>query len=69
MCKCKICGCETAKVRQVCKGCQALKRVAKSKENTPKTVFKTACTHIEKNPGLLQISWPSFFKKNTKTII
>lgn len=69
MCKCKICGCETAKSRQVCKGCQSLKRVAKSKHDTPKTVFRIANEHLEKNPGLLNISWKSFWKKNTKTIV
>jgi hypothetical protein len=69
MCKCKICGTETAKNRQVCKGCDALKKVAKSKENTPKGVFKKANKHLEKNPWLINISWPSFFKKYKKEIV
>ena len=69
MCKCKLCGNEAMKGRQVCKGCQSLKRVAKSKEHTPKAIMNIASNHLEKNPGLLDISWKSFFKKNTKKVV
>jgi hypothetical protein len=69
MCKCKICGEETAKNRQTCKGCDALKKVAKKRENTPKEVFNIANKHLEKKPGLINVSWASFFKKNTKAIV
>jgi len=69
MCKCKLCGTETAKGRQVCKGCQALKATAKSKEFTPKNIMSVASNHLDRNPHLLQISWKSFWKKNTKNIV
>lgn len=67
--KCKICGGKTRKGRTVCKGCHSVKRAAKSRENTPKDVITTASKHLDKNPGLLNISWGSFWKKNTKTIV
>jgi hypothetical protein len=69
MCKCIICGSETAKDRKVCKGCHSLKKFARNKEKTPKIVVENATKHLEKNPGLLEISWKSFWKKNTKTIV
>ena len=69
MCKCKICGSETAKNRQICKGCDAIKKVAKKRENASKETFEKATKHLEKKPDLINISWASFFKKNTKTIV
>lgn len=66
---CTICGKETAKFRNICKGCQALKRIAKSKDKTPGYVVKIATKHVAERPEVLEISFKSFFKKNTKTII
>ena len=67
--KCKICGNETKKDREICLGCVSVKRVAKSRDKAPKVFLNKAVEHLDKNPGLLNISWSSFFKKNTKTII
>lgn len=69
MVKCKLCGNKTAKGRQTCKGCQALKRTAKSKDKTPMNIFKIANDHLDKNPGLINISWKSFWKKNNNIIV
>ena len=66
---CKICGGETRKNRDVCIGCHCVKQVAKSKEHTPKRVLDKASKHLEAKPELFCISWKSFFKKNTKTVV
>ncbi len=63
MCKCNVCGNETAKGRQTCKGCHALKQVVKKKDKVSNTVFDKANKHLEKNPDLINISWASFFKR------
>ena len=67
--KCTICGKETQKGRCVCRGCNAVKKTAKSREHTPEGTMKLASKHLDENPGLLSISWPKFWKKNSKTIV
>lgn len=69
MMRCEICGVETRKNRQVCKGCCAVKKVAKSREYAPEEIKKVAYNHLKKNPGLTIISFKSFFKKNKRVTI
>lgn len=66
--KCTICGKETRKSRTICKGCHSVKRVAKSGAKTPNDVKISASNHLEENPGLKNIAWSSFFKKNKQTV-
>lgn len=69
MCKCKICGNETAKNRQTCIGCDSVKKLTKKGSKAPKPIVEKAKEHLNNNPGLFQISWPSFFKKHTRNIV
>ncbi len=69
MSKCKICGDETKKQREICLGCYSLKKVARNKDKSAKRDFEIASSHLEKNPRLINLSWPSFWKKNKNVIV
>lgn len=64
--RCKICGKFTLKNRQECKGCRALKEVARKKEKASDTEFFEAKKHLDNNPDLIIINWGSFSKKKSK---
>lgn len=63
MCKCKICGKETRKNRQICLGCTCTKAVFKKKNKASKTEVKKATEHmLSTDIDMSLISWKSFSK-------
>lgn len=61
--KCKICGKETAKGRQVCIGCNCTKEVFRKGSKSSKTQQEIATKHmLSTDKNLSLISWKSFFK-------
>ena len=62
MCKCKVCGKETRKGRQICIGCKSTMEVARKLEKASGHEKERAGKHLIENPGLIKISWHKFFK-------